>query len=104
MTPPPTAASPHRKDHIRSQSISETVLLEQTVLDDAPPITSATTTDEVSIDLAEHHEALIGDEFRNPTNIMKQPTLATLGETPFNDDGDEVEVSEHLQSSAINDM
>ena len=94
MTPPPTAASPRRNDHTRNQSISETVLLEQTALDDAPPIASATTTDEGSVDLAEHHEALIGDEFRNPTNIMKQPTLATLGETPFNDDGDEVEVSE----------
>ena len=94
MTPPPTAASPHRNDHTRNQSISETVLLEQTALDDAPPIASAT--DEVSVDLVEHHEALIGDEFRNPTNILKQPTLATLGETPFNDDGDEVEVSEHL--------
>ena len=92
MTPPPTAASPRRNDHIRNQSISETVLLEQTVLDDAPPIASST--DEVSVDLAEHHEALIGDEFRNPTSIMKQPTLATLGETPFCDDGDEVEVSE----------
>lgn len=94
MTPPTTADSPRRNDHIRNQSISETVLLDQTVLDDAPPI--APSIDEVSIDLAEHHEALIGDEFRNPTNILKQPTLATLGETPFNDDGDEVEVSEHL--------
>jgi len=46
--------------------------------------------DDVSVDLAEHHEALIGAAFHNQNNIDKQPTLATMGETPFADDGDEV--------------
>jgi hypothetical protein len=44
---------------------------------------------EDDIPLAEHHDALIGAEFKNPESIVKQPTLATLGDTPFTNDGDQ---------------
>ncbi|KAL7523418.1 hypothetical protein ACHAWF_000509, partial [Thalassiosira exigua] len=53
---------------------------------------AAAAAEDVSVDLTEHHKALIGDEFRNLKNVLKQPTLATLGETPFaHEDGYEVE-------------
>lgn len=65
---------------------------------------SSPAVDEVSVDLAEHHEALIGDEFRNPTNIIKQPTLATLGETPFAQDGDEVEHHRIVATEIVGDL
>lgn len=78
--------------HYRNTSVSEAVLAPQTHMDDS--ITGGCNghgnLEELSIDYAEHHEALIGAQFRNPVNIMKQPTLATLGDTPFAYDGDEV--------------
>lgn len=70
----------HQRNLSLNQAISEAVL--------APDANN--THDEVSVDLAEHHEALIGAEFINPVNILNQPTLATLGETPFADDGSEL--------------
>ena len=81
--------------HLRNLSLSEAVLGQQSVMVDELPSGACngnanTSAEEMSVDLAEHHEALIGAEFRNPVNIAKQPTLATLGETPFADDGDEV--------------
>mmetsp|Transcript_2769 Transcript_2769/g.5039 ORF Transcript_2769/g.5039 Transcript_2769/m.5039 type:complete len:555 (+) Transcript_2769:141-1805(+) len=93
MTPLPS--TPSRGQHSRNQSLSEAVLAPRAAVPDLPPVIHNGDThkpvDEVSVDLAEHHEALIGDEFLNPTNIVKQPTLATLGETPFALDGDEIE-------------
>ena len=79
--------------HYRNLSVSEAVLVPQgTIADDvAPTQTNNNTNDDISVDLAVHHEALIGDAFLNQNNINKQPTLATLGETPFSvDDGDEI--------------
>lgn len=92
------SSSPTRGDshHYRNLSISEAVLAPQgTITDDVEPTLAANgnaneLVDDVSVDLAEHHEALIGAAFHNQNNINKQPTLATLGETPFADDGDEV--------------
>lgn len=80
--------------HTRNQSLSEAVLGAQTALPDgeaasAPP--APIDVEEASVDLAEHHEALIGREYHDPEFINKRSTLATLGETPFTDDGDEVE-------------
>jgi len=90
-------SSPPRVDshHYRNRSISEAVLVPQTAIPDDAPTNVANGNanddyDDVSIDLAEHHEALIGAAFHNQNNINKQPTLATMGETPFADDGDEV--------------
>lgn len=83
--------------HSRNRSLSEAVLAPHaTITDDAPTGTGAANDnankkyDDVSIDLAEHHDGLIGAAFHNQNNIDKQPTLATMGETPFADDGDEV--------------
>ncbi|KAL7523918.1 hypothetical protein ACHAWF_000751, partial [Thalassiosira exigua] len=60
--------------------------------------------EDVSVDLAEHHEALIGDKFRNPKNVTKQPTLATLGEMPFaHEDGDEVEHHRIVATEIVKD-
>ena len=92
------SSSPTRGDFhpYRNLSISEAVLAPQgTITDDVEPTLAANgnaneLVDDVSVDLAEHHEALIGAAFHNQNNINKQPTLATLGETPFADDGDEV--------------
>jgi hypothetical protein len=72
----PAQGSPHENGH---QGLPEVVAEV-----DRPPRSGSC----ASIDSL--HEALIGAEFRNPTNIIKQPTLATLGETPFKNDGDEV--------------
>ena len=90
----PTRSEPH---HYRNRSLSEAVLVPQATLTDdadAPTVAANGNTndhyDDVSVDLAEHHEALIGAAFLNQNNIDKQPTLATMGETPFADDGDEV--------------
>lgn len=55
--------------------------------------------------LAEHHEALIGDEFRNPINVNKQPTLATLGDTPFaHETGDEIEHHRIVATEVVKDL
>lgn len=79
--------------HSRGQSLSEAVLVPQAIVSDVPPATEMNCDHypDASVDLAEHHEALIGAEYRNPVNVEKQPTLATLGDTPFASDGDEVE-------------
>lgn len=61
------------------------VLAESARPNDAPRSGSCASVESESL-----HEALIGADFRNPTNIIKQPTLAMLGETPFKNDGDEV--------------
>ena len=83
------SSSPRR--HHRDSSLSEIVLTPQTALEDDHIAVNETPamTDEVSVDLAEHHNALIGEEFTNPNNIIIQPTLATFGEDPFTDDGDD---------------
>jgi hypothetical protein len=47
--------------------------------------------DDTIIPLMEHHDALIGAEFKNPESISKQPTLATFGDTPFANDGDQAD-------------
>lgn len=109
MAPAPALSSPTRGGHhSRNQSLSEAVLAPQAVLDDFPAVMlngcSSPAVDEVSVDLAEHHEFLIGDEFRNPTNIIKQPTLATLGETPFAQDGDEVEHHRIVATEIVGDL
>ena len=103
MTPLPS--SPSRGHHIRNQSLSEAVLCPQDALDPAVLNGDTPAAEEVSVDLAEHHEALIGAEFRNPTNIMKQPTLATLGDTPFaNVHGDEIEHHRIVATEIIQDL
>lgn len=97
--------SPSRPHH-RNLSISEAVLVPQAIVDDPTSMNGhpvPATTDDVSVDLAEHHEALIGAEFRNPTNIIKQPTLATLGETPFAHDGDEMEHHRVVATEIVKD-
>lgn len=112
MTPNPAASSPIRGHHNRNLSLSETVLAPQAIMDEAPsaPIamlnggSSPTVVDEVSVDLAEHHVSLIGDEFHNPTNIMTQPTLATLGETPFAHDGEEIEHHRIVATEIVGDL
>lgn len=103
MTPLPS--SPSRGHHIRNQSLSEAVLCPQDALDPAVLNGDTPAAEEVSVDLAEHHEALIGAEFRNPTNIMKQPTLATLGDTPFaNVHGDEIEHHRIVATEIVQDL
>lgn len=95
---PDICSSPPRSEshHYRNRSLSEAVLVPQaTITDEGVPTGTANGNandhyDDVSVDLAEHHEALIGAAFHNQNNINKQPTLATMGETPFADDGDEV--------------
>ncbi|KAL3904916.1 MAG: hypothetical protein SGILL_009886 [Bacillariaceae sp.] len=85
--------------HNRNQSLSEAVLAPQSVVQDYVDnnnnnnnnnANTSLNNDAGSVDFAEHHEALIGAEFRDPANVIKQPTLATLGDTPFADDGDEI--------------
>jgi hypothetical protein len=92
MTPTPAPAynppgTPGRS-HSRTPSLSEVVLNP-----DGPLSTPNETQENESNDLSEHHhhDALIGAEFKNPESIVKQPTLATLGDTPFTNDGDQVE-------------
>ena len=88
-----------------NQPISEMVLAPQTTsfLCNGPSAELNASHDEVSVDLTEHHEALIGDEFRNPTNITKQPTLATLGETPFTKDEEEIQHHRIVATEVVND-
>jgi len=74
---------------MRGQSISEAILAPQAVVPDV--IIDTKDDDEISANLAEHHHAIIGAEFKNPNNIIKQPTLATLGDTPFAHEGDKLE-------------
>jgi hypothetical protein len=90
-------SSPPKSDshHYRNRSLSEVVLVPQTAIPDdvltgAANDANSDRYDDVSVDLAEHHEALIGAAFHNQNNINRQPTLATMGETPFADDGNEV--------------
>ena len=45
----------------------------------------------------------IGEGFRNPANVIRQPTLATLGETPFDDDGDDVEHHRVIATEIVKD-
>uniref|UniRef100_A0A7R9ZID5 ATP-grasp domain-containing protein n=1 Tax=Pseudictyota dubia TaxID=2749911 RepID=A0A7R9ZID5_9STRA len=55
---------------------------------------------------AEHlleHEALVGDELKSEKLIEKQPTLAALGETPFVDDGEEVEYHKIVATEIVAD-
>lgn len=107
MTPSPALSPTRERSHSRNQSLSEAVLVPQTVLEEMTTACNGDrrpTVDEASVDLAEHHEALIGDEFRNPTNIMKQPTLATLGETPFADDGEEIEHHRIVATEIVNSL
>ena len=90
--------------HNRNQSISESVLAPQAVVQDLPTdISNENTkpTDEVSVDLAQHHEALMGTEYKNPDNVNRQPTIATLGETPFDDDGDETEYHKVIATEIV---
>lgn len=92
----PTApSSPLHHSRTRGASISEAVLIPQTAA--IEPLVSAGEMENIdeSVDLAEHHEALLGNEFKNPVNINKQPTLATLGDTPFEDGNDGGEVGHH---------
>lgn len=101
-------SSPPRSSHNRNLSLSEAVLGPQAIVQDAPPILNGDAappvlTDEVSVDLAEHHEALMGAEFRNPNNINKQPTLATLGDTPFHDDGEDIEHHRVVATEIVKD-
>ena len=80
MSPLPAPGSPSRHGHIREQSLSEAVLAPQAIFQDVPGSSSnvdSVRDDEISVNLAEHHEALMGTEFRNPANIKKQPTIAT---------------------------
>lgn len=106
MTPSPALSPTRERSHSRNQSLSEAVLVPQTVFEEMTICNGdrRPTVDEASVDLAEHHEALIGDEFRNPTNIMKQPTLATLGETPFADDGEEIEHHRIVATEVVNPL
>mmetsp|Transcript_53489 Transcript_53489/g.113601 ORF Transcript_53489/g.113601 Transcript_53489/m.113601 type:complete len:571 (+) Transcript_53489:188-1900(+) len=110
-------SSPTRGNHVRDRSLSdrdrslsEAVLGPQAVIEDALPVVAingdahqSIIDEEVSVNLTEHHEALIGAEFHNPTNIIKQPTLATLGETPFAYDGDEVEHHRIVATEIVKD-
>eukprot|EP00574_Skeletonema_japonicum_P001223 CAMPEP_0201738770 /NCGR_PEP_ID=MMETSP0593-20130828/45426_1 /ASSEMBLY_ACC=CAM_ASM_000672 /TAXON_ID=267983 /ORGANISM="Skeletonema japonicum, Strain CCMP2506" /LENGTH=568 /DNA_ID=CAMNT_0048232997 /DNA_START=86 /DNA_END=1792 /DNA_ORIENTATION=+ len=92
----PSSPTRGESQHDRNRSVSEAVLAPQTAIsDDVIPVVVANGSsneryDDVSVNLADHHEALIGAAFLNQNNIDKQPTLATLGETPFADDGDEI--------------
>ena len=100
MTPQPS--SPNR--HVRNESLSEAVLIPQAIIDvDNAAAPAMNGSSDVSVDLAEHHEALIGAEFRNPTNIIKQPTLATLGDTPFAEDGEEIEHHRIVATEIVKD-
>ena len=100
-------SSPSRGSHAYNPSLSEAVLMPQSMVD--TPTTAmlngrpyAPATDE---NLAEHHEALIGDEFRNPINVNKQPTLATLGDTPFaHETGDEIEHHHIVATEVVKDL
>lgn len=110
-TPPRTSASSAGGSGTTfvglNQPLSETVLCAQqaAALQQEPHGDDSMSKGEISVDLTEYHEALIGTEFRNPKNILKQPTLATLGETPFTeeyytgetkpDDQQEEEVQHH---------
>ena len=87
MPPPPlSSGTPDRpRTHSRNTSLSELVLNPDAA---ASADTTATTLNLLSNDndpllITEHHDALIGAEFKNPETISKQPTLATLGDTPF---------------------
>ncbi|KAL3802801.1 hypothetical protein HJC23_007578 [Cyclotella cryptica] len=84
VNPPPSSPA---RTHARHPSLSELVL--------NPPAEASTPisnmNDDTIIPLIEHHDALMGAEFKNPESISKQPTLATLGDTPFANDGDQVE-------------
>lgn len=108
MAPAPAESPSRGGHHIRNQSLSEAVLVPQAIVDAPPAMLNGDTpkADEASVDLAAHHEALIGDEFRNPTNIIKQPTLATLGDTPFDDaqNGDELEHHRIVATEIVNDI
>lgn len=37
------------------------------------------------------HEALVGDEITSERLVEKMPTMATLGNTPFEEDGEQME-------------
>ena len=88
LTPiPPPPTSPDRpRTHSRNPSLSEMVLNPEAAV---PPtsITESINNDEQN--LTEHHDALMGAEFKNPETISRQPTLATLGDMPFAHDGSE---------------
>ena len=89
MSPSPNPVNPPGtpgRSHSRTPSLSETVLNP-----DAPTLSSPTEGIEDELPIMEHHDALMGAEFKNPESIAKQPTLATLGDTPFSNDGDQVE-------------
>jgi hypothetical protein len=91
---PAIPSSPGRpgRSHSRGQSLSEFVL--NPIDDTAPtiPPTDSGSVEGEETTLTEHHEALMGAEYKNPNSIFKQPTLATLGDTPFHhEDGDKLE-------------
>lgn len=112
--------TPFNNDVGRNQRLAEAVLAPQAVVEDATsnlfrddpcgihlapnnPSENDLSHEEASVDLANHHEALIGDEFRNPKNITKQPTLATLGEDPFTNDGEEIEHHRIVATEIVKD-
>ncbi|EJK54127.1 hypothetical protein THAOC_26312 [Thalassiosira oceanica] len=103
----------------RNRHIAETVLVPQSAMD-VPPLSprssgdsvstdepsldlTSVSADEPSVDLTAAHEALIGDGFRNPANVIKQPTLATLGETPFDSGGDDIEHHRVIATEIVKD-
>jgi len=106
-----TPSSIDGQGHGRSKSISEAVLVSQAVIDVTPPSLpnesrlgcADSVGTEPSVDLTAAHEALIGEGFRNPANVIKQPTLATLGETPFDSDGDDIEHHRVIATEIVKD-
>ena len=104
MTFNPPETPPRSSDVSRNQRLAEAVLAPASSnLFTGHPSDGDLSSGDVSVDLADHHEALIGDEFRNPKNITKQPTLATLGETPFACDGEEVEHHRIVATEIVKD-
>mmetsp|Transcript_1650 Transcript_1650/g.2643 ORF Transcript_1650/g.2643 Transcript_1650/m.2643 type:complete len:581 (-) Transcript_1650:12-1754(-) len=120
---PPSSPHHHSRNHDASSgAISEAVLIPQIAAVEIDPptnmnvnTTSSSNTNmnvediekpsspNASVDLTEHHEALIGMEFKNPVNIKKEPTLASLGDTPFEDDGDNVEHHRVVATEIVKD-
>jgi hypothetical protein len=84
----PTPNSPFRNHHT-NKSLSG---------GDSAPATLMT-----ELNLSDQHEGLIGAEFHNPTNIIKQPTLVTLGDTSLHPDGDEVEHHRVVATEIVKD-
>mmetsp|Transcript_54006 Transcript_54006/g.80200 ORF Transcript_54006/g.80200 Transcript_54006/m.80200 type:complete len:554 (-) Transcript_54006:173-1834(-) len=104
MTSNPPKTPSRSSDVSRNQRIAEAVLAPASSnLFTGCPSDGDFSSGDASVDLADHHEALIGEEFRNPKNITKQPTLATLGDTPFACDGEEVEHHRIVATEIVKD-